>query len=344
MLLLSETWNISETTSVSSSTEEPSTSVYSHPVYIISKYIWYVLPPVILLLGNFGNTMTIIIMLRTKSGDNAIDVYFIALAIMDLATLDILLLSDWVGMVFGYYPYLKSDITCKIYNWTAGSSTTGGWILVCLTTHRAISVVWPHRVNTLCTRRLVVGIISGLVVFIALVYSHYLYGYYVRFVDDTGGHSCEMIQGSYATFVAEVFTYIDLLLYSILPFTCILVANSVLVWNLRATLRDIRQTFAERDTAVAAREKAASSVTWTVLLVSCAYIVLSLPIAVYFISLFIFDPSAEISVAERARIFLIRAITFMLMFCNSAVNFYLYCLTGAKFRKEFAKLFCCAEA
>ncbi|KAL8561798.1 hypothetical protein ACOMHN_010732 [Nucella lapillus] len=249
--------------------------------------------------------MTIIIMLRTKSAEAVIDVYFIALACVDLVTLNVLLLFDWVGIAFGYYIHYQNNVICKFHNWTVGCTTTGGWILVCMTTHRAISVVFPHRVNTLCTWRLVTGLILAITAALVLVYSHYMYGYELQYYNETGVYSCQIIQGSYTTFIYEVFTYIDLFLYSLLPFTCIFVANSVLAWNLRATLRDVRQKFAESET-ITAREKAARSVTRTVIAVSGAYLVLSLPVAVYYISMFLSDPTAEISASVHAQNYLIQ--------------------------------------
>ncbi|XP_076435750.1 type-1 angiotensin II receptor A-like [Babylonia areolata] len=337
MTPLQDPWNSSATTNeLPAYTEE---SVDSHPLYKTSRYIWFFGPPIILLLGNFGNIMTIIIMHRQRSEEAVINLYFTALAVLDLISLDVYLLGDWVGITFGYFIHHHYNVLCKIHSWSIGCSTIGGWFLVCLTTQRALSVVWPHRVNSLCTRRLVTGLILGMTATIALIYSHYLYGFHLRYFEDTGEFMCTIVLGPYQQFVYEVFTYIDLVLYSVLPFTCIFAANSVLVWKLRATIREIRHKVAEKE-SFAAREKAASSVTLTIILVSVAYVVLTLPVAVYFISLYIYDPSAVMSVEDRAVSELTRAVTFMMMFANSAVNFYLYCLTGAKFRKEFLGIFC----
>ncbi|XP_076434614.1 FMRFamide peptide receptor frpr-18-like [Babylonia areolata] len=314
--------------------------VYSHPLYKTSRYVWTFGAPLVLLLGNFGNVMTIIIMKRHKSDEAVINIYFTALAFLDLVILDVFLLDEWAGITFGFYIKHQNNAVCKIYNWIKTASTTiGGWFLVSLTFHRAVCVVWPHRVSSLCTRRTVASAVLGTMVFHACVYSHYLYGYNLRYVNGTSDYRCIVLLGSYLMFVDTIFTYVDLVLYSLLPFTCIIFANCVLVWKLRATVQEIRQKCAERGSVVA-REKAANSVTWTVILVSVAYVVLTLPAAVDYIAVFVFDPSVAVSVAERVKVFFVRAVTHMLMYCNSAVNFYIYCLTGEKFRKEFVKIFC----
>ena len=65
----------------------------------------------------------------------------------------------------------------KVFIWLqTGSGTAGCWYIVLLSLHRAVSVVWPHRVNVLCTRRLVVVLLSVITVCLAGLYSHYLYG------------------------------------------------------------------------------------------------------------------------------------------------------------------------
>ncbi|XP_076439168.1 uncharacterized protein LOC143278041 [Babylonia areolata] len=310
-----------------------------HPLDKVRRYVWYIGPPVVLLFGNFGNVMTVVIMRTLKSGEAVINIYFTALAVLDLVTLDVLFVGEWLGSAFDYHLHYQSNVLCKIHNWTVTTSTSGGWVLVSLTTHRALSVVWPHRVNSLCTRRLVTSLIVGTTTFFAVMYSHFLYGYHLRYFNETGEYMCVMMTGRYQAFVYEVFTYIDLAFYSVLPFTCIIGANCVLVWKLRATVGQLRHQVAERE-SVAAREKAASSVTLTIVVVSLAYVVLTLPVSVYFVSLFIYDPSAVLTEAERATSELTRAVTFMFMFTNSAVNFYLYCLTGARFRKQFVKMVC----
>ncbi|KAL8591883.1 hypothetical protein ACOMHN_044379 [Nucella lapillus] len=345
---LSDMWNTSTTpttltpTTSTDSSADAEDSVFSHPVYKASTYIWYFASPVILVLGNFGNIMTILIMRRNQSGEAVINIYFTALAVIDLVSLDIFLLFEWIGTTFGYFVHYQSDVICKLHSWTIATVTIGGWLLVGLTSHRAVSVVWPHRVGLLCTRRLVTTLIVTMSIFFSAMYSHYLYGYHLVYSNDTDTYQCAMMTGKYADFVAEIFSYVDLAFYCVIPFACIFLANVVLIWKLRTTLREIRDKFAEQEHMVA-REKAASSVTLTIILVSVAFMVLTLPVSVYYISLFVYDPLAVITVDDLALTYLVRAVTFMLMFCNSAVNFYLYCLTGSKFRKEFVRIISCRK-
>ncbi|KAL8604340.1 hypothetical protein ACOMHN_028103 [Nucella lapillus] len=335
-MLLPEAWNSSLTTGSSAEADERTENIPL--LYTVSVYIWYLVSPAILLLGNFGNVMTIIIMQRMKSEESVINLYFMAFAVVDLVSLDIILFGEWVGMAFGYFIENQHPILCKIFNWMIVSTTISGWFLVGLTFHRAVSVVWPHRVNLLCTRRLAIVQIVGMTLFPSLAYSHYLYGYELNFSKETGDYSCELKSGRYLTFVNEIFTYIDMVLYSLLPFTCIICANGVLVWALRGTVRMARHNLAEKE-SVAAREKATFSVTRTVIVLCVRYVMLTLPASVDYIFGSFFLTAAEVPSPEEAKTYLSSLVMHMLMFSNNAVNFYLYCLTGKRFRVEFIRIF-----
>jgi len=66
------------------------------------------------------------------------------------------------------------------------------------------------------------------------------------------------------------------------------------------------------------------------LVVSFAWLVLTTPFAVCG---FLFAVG-EVNVELASILMPLKAVAFLLMYTNHAVNFYLYCLTGRKFRRE----------
>ncbi|KAL8578767.1 hypothetical protein ACOMHN_045755 [Nucella lapillus] len=195
----------------------------SIPLYNIANHLFYIVCPLIILLGTFGNVMTIIIMHRTTSGESAINYYF------------------------------------------TGSGTISCWFLVCLTLHRAMSVVWPHRVNVMCTRRAVLCLMTGIALCFAALYAHYLYGFDLFVLD--GAMTCLVQSGRYMQFVLDTFVYIEIAIYS---------------YN-------------------------------------------------------------QVAGYEYANAHMFYTISILLADSNSAVNFYLYCLTGKRFREEFFRTICCGR-
>ena len=149
---------------------------------LLTKYMAWaktVLLFVAVLLGVFGNVMTIIIVrrFRTASGKSATEPYFVVMAVMDLSVVLMGTLGHWIQSATGFYLAETHDAVCKsvMFVRNAGSASSA-WILVAMTTQRAVSVAWPHRVNVLCTPRRSWWIILTIVVFFSLAYSHMLYG------------------------------------------------------------------------------------------------------------------------------------------------------------------------
>ncbi|XP_076438801.1 C-C chemokine receptor type 7-like [Babylonia areolata] len=317
----------------------------SIPLYNIANYLFSICCPIIIFLGLFGNVMTIVIMHRMTSGDTVINYYFTAMAVMDLIVLFFSFFTEWVFFTFHYRLQDSSSVACKLIIWMyTGSGTVSCWYLVCLTLHRAMSVVWPHRVNVLCSRRAVLGLITGIGLFFAALYAHYLFGMDLVSSDGDTSYRCSMKAGNYISFVSGVFTYIELTIYSVLPFLCLVLGNCVLVRKLFHSVKDIREKLNQGNSEqILARQRTANSVTVTVIVVSIAFIVLTLPVSInYILSYFAYE-YREVSGYEYAKAHLTYTVCYLLADSNSAINFYLYCLTGRRFREEFFRVIRCGR-
>ncbi|XP_076469696.1 uncharacterized protein LOC143300025 [Babylonia areolata] len=333
------------TMDTTATTAKPSVPLTSFPVYVTAVRLWYVIPPILISLGTFGNVMTIIIMRRMMSQESTVNLYFMGTAVLDMVFLYTLTLTQWTRYTFNFRINGLHDVVCKIHTWLyTGSSTISCWYLVCLTVHRAMSVVWPHRVSTMCTRRTVLLLLMSVGVVLAVLYAHALIT--VGTVPLSKGSSslkC-VLKSEHASFVVNAFVYVELLLYSLLPFACLVCANAVLVWKLTMSVRNARKHLAQGDPdQILAREKTANSVTLTVIVVSLAFLVLTLPTSINFIQSFYVLTYSKRTDAEVAELFFVATIRSLLGHSNAAVNFYLYCLTGARFREEFLSVLGCGR-
>ena len=194
-----------ETVNISTSAAVESVPLTSLPLYHISHLLWTLCPPVIFLLGVFGNVMTLVIMRRMMSSDKdstTFPLYFIAKAIADLIYALTTVLPEWVSLVFQYRIVEQHRVVCKVFTWLyTGTGTVGCWYIVLLSLHRAVSVVWPHRVNVVCTRRVVVVLLLTVTVVLAAVYSHYLYGFDLLDPSLDTSRGCLMEDEAYIQFV-----------------------------------------------------------------------------------------------------------------------------------------------
>ena len=82
------------------------------------------------------------------------------------------------------------------------SYATSAWIVVVMTTQRALSVVWPHRVNALCTQSRSWKMVLVIVVLICLTYSH-MYGFGLIGLSYP---QCGMVSRGYNSFIKNVWT------------------------------------------------------------------------------------------------------------------------------------------
>ena len=293
--------------------------------------------PIIVVFGTFGNVMTIIIMNQLRKTVSSMSVYFTALAVSDLLFIYTEAMRTLIVKNLSYDYFTISTAACKIgmfllYN----MGVTSPWILVTMTMQRAVSVLWPHRVNVLCTRRKSIFTVMGIVLFIACIHSHFLYGAdLVHFRNGTFTF-CVPSTTKYKQFLGDVWSWVDLLIFSILPFLFLAISNGLLVKKLAASVREanLKLSAGQRGQAKR-REKKATSVTLTLVIVSITFIILCLPFSLYvLLNDFVLEKIPDENLFSRSIKQFIYGMVNLLWYCNSAVNFYLYCLTGSKFRAE----------
>ena len=316
-------------------------SLDSFPLYQASKWIWRVSPPVTLAFGTFGNVMAIVILSRMRSGWSAMNLYLRALAVSDLCVLYTGLAVNWVHIELGFDVRATHDAVCKLRVWVLNSCAVfSPWLLVVLTLQRAASVVWPHRVNVVCTRRKSLAAIAGTLLVVSLLYSHLLYGF--SLVSTEKSRFCTMGFESYESFMNDFWVEIDMFLFSLLPFSFLVLSNGVLIFTLAKSLKAARKTLTTAGSAqqVDARRKKASATSLTLVVVSMAFVLLTLPITVKNIifSLYTSDFSSSLKPQYIALRSFFDSFAYMLVYWNYAINFYVYCLTGTKFRREFQNI------
>ena len=237
--------------------------------------------------------------------------------------------------------FILHPAACKILNWTMNwTASLSSWLVLTLTVQRAMSVVWPHKVNVICTRRRTFIIVIGLSAAFALLYSHMLIGLDV--VEGVPGSStavCTIRYAWYGAFWSQVWTRIDLFLYSVIPAATLVLGNGVLAVTLTAAVRTASQTLTGGGQSLKSedRKRNVSSTTVTVMAVSMAFLCFSLPLMIYVNIIYTPDMTDP-----ETRLFyrFLHEMLFVVAFCNFAVNFYLYCLTGSRFRQQFMTLIC----
>ena len=198
---------------------------------------------------------------------------------------------------------------------------------------RVTSVIFPHRVRRMCTTKNTLKIIISLFIVAFLYSSHFLYGKIVE-ISKNGTSLCTIKQSphSYWVFI-DIYPWIHSVLLTLFPFVLLISNNSVLILKVRKSIREARLALSlDQAGHVTSRARKASSMTLTLIAVSSAFLLLTAPKAVWSIFFPVTVPTQRFQ--------LVLNILWHIFLTNYAINFYVYCLTGYKFRMQARKLLC----
>ncbi|XP_025104464.1 probable G-protein coupled receptor 139 [Pomacea canaliculata] len=307
-----------------------------------SVLVWKVGVPITITSGTFGNIMVLLVQRRiTDSSSSSLSLYFMWLAVSDLLAL-------WSDQICWFLAacdaFIDYEVVCKLrvfLGYFTGQSSPA--ILVAMTFQRAASIWWPLKVGVYCNEKFARVVMVSIIVFIVLLNSHLLYGHSLQNQSGNETAKCffSYVSPEYGDFMNLVYGWVDTTFCSILPFFLLFAANSALIWKVRTSLRETKQNLASgHSSQIQARHKKSSSMTVTLIVISIAFIVLTLPLSMYFVYARTFSQGADDDPTIAAANELALASTSVLFFFNYAINFYIYCLTGNKYRTECAKLFC----
>nr|KAG5693420.1 hypothetical protein BaRGS_009893 [Batillaria attramentaria] len=294
---------------------------------------WKIGSPIILTVGTIGNTMSILILRKMAAEASTFPLLLTALAVADLGLLYVGLLPYWVSLQFGFSLLNYSEVSCKLLAWFYYSlGLMSAWFLVAITVHRVVVVIWPHRARATCTRRQTNVTIVTLT-FMCFAATSPLVSGLTLGTDET---LCTFSPDFTDNFL-HIWVWYDFLLASGIPLFLIVVSNVILTWTASRSVRLARKMLTANQgqgQQAAAREKKISSMTLTLIVVSAFFAVLTAPICVItFIS--VYWGGAAIT----DHLLFAKSIANQLWYINSSINFFLYILTGTRFRAEMTRLF-----
>ena len=223
-----------------------------------------------------------------------------------------------------------SDVWCKVSSLLNTSAEFASvWILVALTAERFVAVCFPFKLALWHTRKtLVIAVL--LIVALALLQAIPT----LITVKALSGFNCNFeakykrFWGIWYWFVAAFLSYIPIVLLTSL--------NCALLKSLRkaAAIKTTLSSSSQGDTTSQTKQ-----VTKMCLAVSIVFTICLLPIACHRpVSQFVIDRRNPIHFVINA---MFESISWSLLAFNHCVNFFIYCITGKRFREELHRMFCC---
>ncbi|GFR68095.1 thyrotropin-releasing hormone receptor [Elysia marginata] len=204
--------------------------------------------------GTLLNILSILTLSRKSFRRSTTSVYLRFLAVVDLFVLYNGLGRHFISGAFRYNIRHLSEAFCKFNQWTTSfGPDISAWILVAVTGERVLSIVRPHSVRLMCTKFTARVTILGIV--LALMATNlplvFFYGYsqvYDKSTNSTWTKKCILVRS--VRFVDEIWYWLDLAKFVLLPSVLLTTSNIVIVSAIARRHRNLSSRLNVRDLSV----------------------------------------------------------------------------------------------
>ncbi len=247
-------------------------------------------------------------------------VYMSILAVSDNLVL-ISALEGWMVRNFGLYGYSTMVCRIKIY-WSRLCGLFGAYEIVLMTFDKFLAIKIPHRAMSVCTakRARILSLCS--LIFLALFTAPF--AYFPKW--NPTNKNCELygLEGWYVT----AYNYVHLVINPLIPIISLFIMNVVIINEIwKSSKMKTKKT----------KRSAETQISIMLVLVSILFVILLLPHEIK--SMYFYYHAPESPKAFSTYIFVF-ALTIDLFRINYGVNFFLYLISGSKFRNDLNSLFC----
>ena len=258
--------------------------------------------------------------------------FFLCLAVFDFLCSSIALIRYMLrGMISFDIRKINTFMCVGHLFLTYWSSYCAVWMLVLISLERWTGIHFPHKVKLIFTRCRALLCVIILSVVAGTLCSQLLF----TFEFNTYRRLCT--NRRYARyFILKIWPWIDFAIYNLIPFAIVLVCNvSIIITLIRAA------HYRKKSMHTNNQGPRMTSMTAILIAVSISFFCLASPYnSVFVYHTWIINTGKAIHNHRLAQISLAYSVTLNLLMCNHVINFYLYCLTGRKFREELKTMFC----
>ena len=224
-------------------------------------------------------------------------------------------------------------LECKINAYFAYFSLqTATYQVLVMTIDKYVAIKWPHKAATYSTPRRAKIIILTILVFVLIFNLPHFY------ITTLIGGKCYGY--SVKSILTKAYSWVTIVINAMIPFTLLIHMNYAIVKAVRTSRKMFRS---DNGTAVVeARQKtmksAENQLTTMLLLVTTLFLILVVTTYIRFIFAAFIVPDTPSKLATSMFIF---EISYKLYVTNSGINFFLYCVSGQKFRNDLKEIVCC---
>ncbi|XP_074640188.1 putative G-protein coupled receptor 139 [Tubulanus polymorphus] len=314
----------------------PSNSTYEHKfpewLAIMEKIMKLGLLPVVFVIGVPGNILAFVILLnpRFQYNKSSIGVYTIALTFFDLCTTIFFVPVHFLRMQFSQV--VLSVEFCRVMIWFNYFCRPASNITLCfMSVDRLIAVSLPLKARIICTKNRAVCSLLVVVLFQITRCTWQMMAIGMRIIPGIG-KDCFIGQTASETSFHNI---LNLMFLVWVPLCVICLCNVVIVYFLRKNAKQ-RNRISVTDTTSAVE----SSLTLILVTISIVCLILHFPYIIYVILFHLFDMFGDLSTVGARYENVAGWVSGNIITLNSALNFYLYCLSSINFRNNLRIVVC----
>ena len=217
--------------------------------------------------------------------------------------------------------------------WVAGLSST--YLILSMTFERFYSIIRPHKAASFNTiKRAKITIVS-------IIMGSFLFNIPYLYTGTNVGRSCILDQSKVWQ---QVYNWVTYVVEFVIPFVSLLSMNSVIIHTLRKrSMSEMKQEVRSdqgqgQNTKIKTLEKQTFAI---LLLVAFCFFILITPHFIFVVYTILVDYTE--SPESYARFYLFYNVIHKMFYTNNSINFFLYVISGRKFRNEVLNLFNCGK-
>ena len=303
----------------------------------IATWLGYCWSPILIPVGLVGNTLSFQVMIKPNNRKMSTCIYMVAISIND-NILMLLALRGWLVYIIKIHQLYLLD--CRIMSFLIQLSLQNTtYQIVAMTIDKFIAIKWPNKAATYSTPgRAKFSVVT--IYICAIIYNlHHL------FLSRLIGTNCVVyvVGGMYA----KVHSWVTFTINGIVPFVLLISMNLTIVHSVKQSHKRFgnpranpelphQQSVTQMKQRL--RKNAENQLTVMLLLVTTLFLVLMIPsCARYLYFTYINRNTPE----KQANAMLFYYISSRLFFTKSGINFFLYCISGKRFREDLKEILCC---
>ncbi len=296
----------------------------------ISKYWFKFLVPI----GLIGNTLSFLVMMKPSNRKMSTCIYMASISV-----------NDNLMILLALYTHLSNDLgiidsgksfVCKFVAYivlTCLQNST--YQVLAMTTDKFIAIKWPHKAATYSTPRRAKITLLCVHMFVIV--------YNLPHIFLTNKENKIFRVYLVASVFSSIHSWLSFVVNFIVPFSSLFFMNLVIIQQVRRSHQKFgKQTNSnegQSDSRLRAQKNVENQLTRMLVLVTSLFLILLFPTYVRFVYTTIVGRDTP---EKRAAGLLLYHISNKLYSTNSGINFFLYCISGQKFRSDLKELLCCS--